>query len=226
MANECIFCAPGKAQRATAQIECEDCEPGKFADAVGRGSCKECPGGRKSVPGADSCDLAAAGYFIDPVTSAALACPSAGTCSGGLGLPVPKDGYWVSRDESAYSALLYPCQWDTCIHTYTNVSKSCFVPSLPGNVPDCDLDSTLCSPGSHGPLCGSCSQSYVFDVMSNTCIFCAEASKTMSIILGVFVSCALIAIIVTSLQSLRTQEILRVIPLFNKIEPSSLRVIW
>ena len=166
-----------------------------------------------SAPGADVCDLAAVGYFLDPANEfAATVCPENADCRGGLEMPRPKLNFWVDRSKAIYASSIYSCSRSSCIgatiddddnndgsgvrrrlaaapevqNCWTIDAYNASSKSAMQAAEEggpCYEDTLQCTEGSTGPLCGSCLDGYTFNSALSQCVLCESASNLNPIII-------------------------------------------
>jgi len=180
--TNCDVCSKGKSQGGTGQSSCIDCVTGYYADDEGTANCETCPAGYTSDAGSESCDRAVADFYIDIQTDDKLSkeCPNHAFCEGGNYLPRPASGYYIERHNKDYLGVVYRCIHKTCDRDYMN--ESCWLASYLNEtwfeekgMKECNSDSLQCAKGSHGALCGSCKDGYIFSSTEQNCIRCGEA---------------------------------------------------
>ena len=164
---QCSACPSGSVQPRSGETTCDQCSEGTFSSRNASLSCSECQAGRTSGPPFAACNLAAQDFFLTQ-GGVAESCPSGSSCQGGVYLPVPQDGYWVSRRDGKYAGTVSKCIWNTCHPPSLGENESalgCWTyAALAGPPSACNISDSelLCKKGSAGPLCGSCETGYTY----------------------------------------------------------------
>ena len=178
--TSCTVCAAGSAQGASGQASCDTCTAGTYASSTGATGCALCDVvgvGYTSMAGASSCSLCRAGYFQVPSTGDCIVCPDNMNCQEetGILLPGPKESYWLPlsyASEFVADIDLYSCPRLTCRGSRPTNASACWNAA---NFSRCDFDAVLCRTGAKGPLCGACSDGYIYSSTSQTCIGCGDS---------------------------------------------------
>lgn len=192
--TNCTACSTGKAQGATGQASCEACEAGTYSSVTGGTTCAVCQAfgtGYTSAAGASACEKCLSGYFRVPNDGGCVACPTGANCQESTGalLPGPKKGYWLSTtsaNDFEGDLDLYRCPRLTCKGSKPD-SSECWQST---NISKCDADALLCHTGARGPLCGSCSEGFLYSSSLQKCVGCGESWGLVGFIALVIIAVA------------------------------------
>jgi hypothetical protein len=147
-------------------------------------------------------------------------CPSHAECLGGVKAPLPDNGFWSDHSDYKYADDMYRCARSTC-NGGTNHS-SCW--TLNG-FKESGCNQEQCIKGAKGPLCGSCSNGYVYNPSSSVCESCSENWVLIaSVISGMFLVVFLVVIFLTMHRRQHGKKIAKAI--LKYIDSGTLKVIW
>jgi hypothetical protein len=136
-------------------------------------------------------------------------CPDNANCAGLDQAPAPEEGYWSDRKSYAYTEKIYRCSRDTCTGAeFPN--SSCWSAIFFRDVRDAEgedgseeISSTsynmcspdlLCEEGSAGPLCGTCSNKFIYRGETKRCHACKEVQTNAFIICAMAAGSGLIVV--------------------------------
>jgi hypothetical protein len=204
----CTECPAGKYQGSTGLSECFDCDAGKKASQKGTTSCSSCDLEYTNLKGSGHCNHASSGYYLSYPNKSSILCPAHTTCNGAVYLPIPDYGYWVNHDQYSYAGDIYQCSRDTC-KGGAGINLSCWeLDKFDEDDEQCDINTLQCRDGSEGPLCGACSDGFVFRGNANACVACEGAqSESIVICICVGVLMTIIFVIYKKRDSLKTSKI-------------------
>jgi hypothetical protein len=208
-ATACAACSAGQFQSRARESSCELCASGKFSSDDASTSCGECPRGYSSAPGSASCaGQADKDYFL--YQGVATECPKSSVCAGGTAMPHPLHGFWVDRRGLEFANDIYKCPRATCAPAEAQTTYLRLVRGL--EPPDaslcwdmaaytngdgtsgssCNSDRLLCKDGSHGALCGSCDNGFIYSSAERVCVACAASIDRVLALVGAAVGAALV----------------------------------
>jgi hypothetical protein len=170
-------------------------------------------------------------------------------------LPIPLEGYWVDRSSYEYAGTVYACPRDTCkgdsggvntarssVSTHVSTASAgaandeCWTYgnySTTGESGNCNDASLLCKEGSYGPLCGACSEEYVYNVVINSCEKCKHNAENVLLYIGIamvtMVVSALFFCVVVKNKVFKGSFVHRnniMVKLLANVDSGSLKVIW
>jgi hypothetical protein len=223
LTHNCTACPSGKFS-STRQSVCTDCFSGRHSGERAA-TCEYCPSNFDSYDGSSQCNLAADGYYLDPLDSFySWPCPKNAECVGAYQAPIPNYNYWVDRRSYKYMISIHACVRSTCVFLNRDTSDTCWNVNVTSftdmSSSECDSNTLICDVGSEGPLCGSCKQGYVYESISRRCKVCSTSSHiTSQTWIGVSVVLALLTLVPIVYYS-RAKEV------FCYVDTGSLKVLW
>ena len=121
-------------------------------------------------------------------------------------MPYPAEGYWINRKSIAFAGFVEACPYATCPGFHAKAKElwkrgkiqspadatRCWTKSSNGTLCS-NSDDLMCTAGSTGPLCGSCSTGFVYNAGMRGCVRC-ESSRNLAA--PITVSCVLLLFLV------------------------------
>lgn len=139
---------------------------------------------------------------------------------------------WVDRSARAFEAVVYRCPRRTCVPSQSNLTcwggLSKRRGQGQGKVPAprrCAGSDLQCLPGSHAPLCGSCTVGFLYKAGSKICEPCSFIGPgTYAVIVLVLALAALAALVASK----RYPCLLLSSPvqILGRIDSGALKVVW
>jgi hypothetical protein len=160
-------------------------------------------------------------------------------------MPIPNTGYWVDRRSIDFANEIFRCPRETCdpkhkgassssIRRHRRLGENCWDMTLAyGDLGDgvCNSDELMCMAGSGGPLCGSCTDGFVYSSAGRVCAECDTQRR--AVVLGGCGGIGIVAIAVyAGARHFRRGKLLKwvagswVLGIAKQVDSSALRVAW